>query len=224
MEELKLNFIVSIRRNHGVWLPKEQKVRQNKWRKFNRIFSDQAQEIRFVREIVFGKKGFRRYWEVTTDPETLPENSGSYVMIEISSVSYKDIGNLYGSRNWVEYALNMSKNELGWADFRLSCYENVEKWWEIVSSAYLLISLFTPPWKNSAPLLVETSAKPVTEYLVQHPDWDYRTGWKNFLNNLRLINSAFRVFQSHPTLVKGVSHSTIILGLSKAYFFDEFFS
>ena len=86
-------------------------------------------EIRFVREIVYGKKRYRRYWEVTTDPETLPDNSTWYVMTEIPETSYKDVGNLYGCRNWVEYALNQSKNELGWADFRLSRYESIEKWW-----------------------------------------------------------------------------------------------
>lgn len=194
LEELKLNFIVAIRRNHGGWLPYEQRVRQNKWRKFNRIFSAQTQEVRFVREIVFGKKGFRRYWEVTTDPETLPENATSYVMTEIPSVSYKDIGNLYGCRNWVEYALNMSKNELGWADFRFVHYENIEKWWEIVSSAYLLVSLFTAPWRNPDQFLADKHGEPIRELLAQHPNWDSGKGWKNFLNNLRLITQPFISF------------------------------
>ena len=31
-QSLKLNFIVAIRSNHGVWLPKGQRVRQNRWR------------------------------------------------------------------------------------------------------------------------------------------------------------------------------------------------
>ncbi len=163
LEKLKLNFIVAIRSNHGVWLPQGQSVRQNKWRKFTRIFSDQTQEIRFVREIVFGKKGFRRYWEVTTAPETLPANSTSYVMTEIPQLSYKDVGNLYGCRNWVEYALNMSKNELGWADFRFTHYENIAKWWEVVSSTYLLISLFATPWRGSGQLIVGSNGERVRE-------------------------------------------------------------
>jgi len=37
LEELKLNFVVAIRRNHGVWLLKGQTVRCNRW-KFDRIF------------------------------------------------------------------------------------------------------------------------------------------------------------------------------------------
>ena len=62
LEDLKLNFAVAIRRNHGVWLPKGQTVRCNRWRKFERIFSDKTTEVRYVREIIFGKKRSRRFW------------------------------------------------------------------------------------------------------------------------------------------------------------------
>jgi len=30
--------------------------------------------------------------------------------------------NFYGLRTWVEYGLKQSKNELGWADYRLTHY------------------------------------------------------------------------------------------------------
>ncbi len=132
LEELKLNFIVAIRRNYGVWLPKGQRVRCNRWHasrtplrstggppahewllnggnprmalalKFDRTFSDgTCISSRCVREIVFGKKRSRRYWELTTEPETLPEKLTWYVMTEIPDVKYKDIGDLYGCMNWV---------------------------------------------------------------------------------------------------------------------------
>jgi len=88
------------------WLPKGQTVRCNQWRKFDRIFSDQTQEVlvrnHFVRREI-------RFWEITTDPETMPENSTWYVMTEMTGLNYKDVGNLYGCRNWVEYGLNQSK-------------------------------------------------------------------------------------------------------------------
>jgi len=38
--ELKLDFAVAIRSNHAVWLPQGQTVRCNRWRKFERVFSD----------------------------------------------------------------------------------------------------------------------------------------------------------------------------------------
>jgi len=194
LEELKLNFIVAIRRNHGVWLPQGQTVRCSRWRKFDRTFSDGTQEVRYVREIIFGKKRSRRFWEITTDPETMPENSTWYVMTEIPGLNYKDVGNLYGCRNWVEYGLNQSKNELGWADFRLTRYQDIEKWWEIVYSAYLLVSLFANLERNSEKPTTNIAAAKVRKLLGEHPEWDEGTGWKNWLNNLRLISLPFFCF------------------------------
>ncbi len=53
LKELKLNFVVAIRTNHGVWRPKGQTVRCNQWRKFDRIFSDGTQEVRVAFEKSF---------------------------------------------------------------------------------------------------------------------------------------------------------------------------
>jgi hypothetical protein len=52
-------------------------------------------------------------------------------MTEIPDLSYKDVGKLYGCRNWVEYGRSMSKNELGWADFhprRFKALRNGGNW------------------------------------------------------------------------------------------------
>ena len=38
LKEWQLNYAVAIRSNHGVWLPHDQRVRQNRWRTFDRIF------------------------------------------------------------------------------------------------------------------------------------------------------------------------------------------
>lgn len=54
--EYKLDYVVAIRSNHGVWLPSGQDVRANKWCKFERTFSNQKSETRYIREIVYGKK------------------------------------------------------------------------------------------------------------------------------------------------------------------------
>ena len=46
---------------------------------------------------------------------------------------------LYGEsgRNFIK----QSKNELGWADFRVTSYAQIQKWWEVVMSIYLLVPL-----------------------------------------------------------------------------------
>ena len=147
-----------------------------------------------MREIVFGKKRYRSSWEITTVPETLPPNSTWYVMTEIADLSYKDIGNLYGCRNWVESALNQSKNELGWSDFRLLHYSDIEKWWEIISSAYFLVSLFILPGTQQQEFTSNNEGERVIELLTEHPQWDRGKGGKNILNNLRLVSLPFICF------------------------------
>jgi SRSO17 transposase len=61
LEELKLEYVVAIRSNHGVWMPSHQRVRYNKWRKFNRIFADGNKQVRYIREVIYGKRRSRQY-------------------------------------------------------------------------------------------------------------------------------------------------------------------
>jgi SRSO17 transposase len=158
-----------------VRLPPEQRVRANKWRKFERIFSDGSREVRYIREIIYGKKRALRYWEITTDIQTLPENSTWYVMTEIPGVVAKEVGNLYGNRTWIEYGFRQSKSELGWADFRLTPYPHIEKWWEIVCSAYLMIGLYTSSntavnSQTSSPNSSSAKNGSILHRFEQHPD------------------------------------------------------
>lgn len=111
LEKLKLQFLVAIRNNHGVWMPTTEKVRQTRWRKFKRIFSDGRQENRYVREVIFAPGQKYTYWQVTTEPKTLPANSTSYVMTNIPHLNYQDVGNIYGERTWIEYGFRQCKSE-----------------------------------------------------------------------------------------------------------------
>lgn len=194
LNEMQLNYVVAIRSNHGVWLPQNQTVRQNRWRTFDRIFSDGSKQTRYIREVIFGKRRETQYWLITTDPDKLTENSTWYVMTKIPGVKFKEVGNIYGLRNWIEYGLKQSKNELGWADFRVTGYSQIQKWWEIVMSAYLLVSLHSQSLnKAQATVLTEPTA-PVVSRFREHDWWDWGQGWKNFLNNLRLVIQPYQFF------------------------------
>jgi len=98
LDKYKLPYILSIRSNHGVWLPCDQRVRANKWCKFERVFSDGKSENRYVREIIYGKKRAVIYGETTTDPETIPPNSTSFVKTNLKGKLKKIVGNLYELR------------------------------------------------------------------------------------------------------------------------------
>jgi SRSO17 transposase len=187
LEELELSFAVAIRSNHVVWLQPGEKARWNKWRKFDRVFSDGRTETRWIQEIIFGQRGSIQYWAVTTEPTTLPPNSTWYIMTKIPGVKYKQVGNLYGLRNWIEYGLKQSKDELGWADFRMTDFSQIQKWWEVVMSAYLMVSLHTTPLNPSLISKLPCSIDPIVKKFSFHAKWDKGSGWKNSLNNLRLV-------------------------------------
>lgn len=191
LEQYNLPWVVAIRSNHGVWLSHEQKVRANKWCKFKRIFSSQKSETRYIREIIFGKRSYRTYWEITTDPQTMPENSTSFIMTNIQDKRNnlkKTLGNLYGLRTWVEYSFRQCKQELGWTNYRLTNFEHIEKWWEIIMSAYLMISLNTPAFLSlNTSNITNSEASQNKIDFSSHPQWNHQSGWKNVLNNFRLI-------------------------------------
>ncbi len=95
----------------------------------------------------------------------------------------------------VEYGLKPSKNELGWADFRVTNYSQIQKWWEIVMSAYLMVSLHCAPLRGSgSPDRLNQSLSSVPEKFQRHELWDFNKGWKNHLNNLHLIIQPFLYF------------------------------
>jgi hypothetical protein len=73
-----------------------------------------------------------------------------------------------------------------WADFRVTDYSRIEKWWEIVMSAYLMVSLQSEQFNEPRSTTLDL-AKPAQVQIKKHPGWDEGKGWKNILNNLRLF-------------------------------------
>ena len=183
----KLQFVVAIRDNHAVWVPKGTRQRQTRWLSFQRVLSDGKEQTRYIAETIFGKRGFIRYFWLTTDPVTLPKDTTYLVMTNLAGKLRDLLGNAYGLRTWIEYGFKHSKNELGWADYRLTDYPSIERWWELVFSAYLMVSLQTP--------VLQTPSAPVrpldTSVVAQHPNWLSSSGWKHTLNNLRLLIQPF---------------------------------
>lgn len=186
LDELNLEYAVGIRGNHGVWLPKDQKVRVNKWREFPHIRWDGKEEKRYIREIIYGKRRTLQYWEITTDKENVPSDSTWLVMTKIPGIKYREVGGVYKIRAWEETGFRNVKNELGWSDFRFTDYAEIEKWWELVMSAYLLVCFHNESFNPSV--------VPVSEPFSEHSLWDEGKGWKNGLNNLQLMLQPFICF------------------------------
>jgi len=189
LAEHNLDYVVAIRSNHAVWLPSDQSIRANKWCKFERTFSNQKSETRYIREIIYGKKRAITYWQITTDPEILPENSTIFVMTNLKGNFKKTIGDLYGLRTWVEYGFRQCKQELGWTDYRFTHFKDIERWWEIIFCVYTMISLSSPAFlavHQSHHIQTESQKSNFVDFS-NHQQWNHESGWKNVLNNLRLV-------------------------------------
>jgi len=219
LDKFKLMWVLAIRSNHGVWLPRNQKVRANRWCKFERVFSNQKSETRYIREIVFGKRTARTYWQVTTDPVNLPDNSTSFVMTnwqEKPGQIKKKLGNIYGLRTWIEYGFRQDKQELGWTDYRLTKSQEIEKWWSIIMSAYLMVSLNTPAFLNlnnfNNPSNLSDHRPKIN--FSDHPHWSHQNGWKSTLNNLRLIIQPIIAFWLILPWLDKISSSYLWLGFN----------
>jgi len=66
----------------------------------------------------------------------------------------------------------------------------IERWWEMVMSAYLLVSLHTNALHQPQPQPpIQRDAQPqaIVLKLAQYPGWNQANGWKQVLNNLRLV-------------------------------------
>lgn len=187
----KKHYLLAIRSNHREFSLPDQETKYSVWQEFERKFSDGKSEKRYIQQINESESRLITYWRITTDPNNLPKNQTWYVKTDLKTDMAVKLGNLYGFRNWVEYAFKQGKNELGWADFRLTNYQQIEKWWELVMSAYFLVSLQAQARNKSESESKNETISPQISIepadFSNHIWWDFSLGWKSTLNNLRLI-------------------------------------
>ncbi len=205
LHRLGLRYVVAIRSNHGVWMFPGQRFRRTRWRPFARMFTDGSSEQRFIRELVFGQRRPTRYFEITTDPVHLPRDTTWEVMTNLPGKIERSVGNTFGLRTWIEYGFKQAKDELGWADYRLTDASSITRWWELVLCAYLLVSLQAPVFASPAAAAATPDevaadasegpqvAAPVAPSPppVPHPAWTEDASWKHRLTNLRLLLQPF---------------------------------
>jgi SRSO17 transposase len=196
LEQLKLPYIVAIRSNHGVLMPTGQRVRYNRWRVYDQRLSEHPTQQRYIREIIFGTRRTVRYYQITKGSTDEPDKADSwFIMTNISGDIILSVGSQYSLRNWIEYGFKQTKSELGWHDYRLSDYASIERWWELIFSAYLLVSLHAEEFRKHQQISANDSTDSsgstdsTSELLPfsQHPDWESGMTWKSALNNLRLL-------------------------------------
>ncbi|MDB9517073.1 IS701 family transposase [Roseofilum reptotaenium CS-1145] len=191
LEDYNLCYLLFMRSDRAALIPSHEKVRENKWYKFSRFLGDPTAEKRYVREIIFDRRRAQTYWQLTTDISTLPENSTFWMITNIQETRNqmkKSISNLYSLTNWSEYGFRKCTQELGWADYRLTQYVQIEKWWEMILSAYLMISLNSQPFLSLKSLALQNAESSKAQMDDSEASQSHHSGeWKSVLNTLRLL-------------------------------------
>jgi hypothetical protein len=76
------------------------------------------------------------------------------------------------------------------ADVRLTEYGSIERWWETIFSAYLMVTLQADYFQScleSPESSSQGASGAILECFGQPPWWEAGVSWKSALNNLRLI-------------------------------------
>lgn len=145
----------------------------------------------------------------------MPSNSTSFVQTNLKGKLKKIVGNLYGLRTYVEYGFRQCKQELGWTDYHFTNFKDVEKWWSIIFSVYTMISLNSPAFL-ALNLSDKALANPNNDLakFSDHQQWNHQSGWKNTLNNLRLIVQPILLFWLIYPWLEIFPNSNLLLGFN----------
>ena len=146
----------------------------------------------------------------------MPENSTSFIMTNLQGNLKKTLGDLYGLRTWVEYGFRQCKQELGWTDYRFTNFQHIERWWELIFCVYTMISLNSPALlglNKSRQLEPELPGNSSVDFSA-HQQWNPESGWKNTLNNLRLIAQPLLLFWLIYPWLDIFLNSQLILGFN----------
>jgi hypothetical protein len=164
---------------------------------------------------------FPLIFKVFKPKETLKEEDRYQTKIELASCLIRELvdfgfnielvvaDSLYGEAS--SFIATLNKYELLWI---LAIRNNHGVWWEIILSAYLMISLNTQAFLllNLSNTTNYDNHHPTIDW-TSHPQWNHQTGWKNVLNNFRLIiQPSLLLWLIFPT-VEIFPSSSLLLGI-----------
>jgi hypothetical protein len=121
------------------------------------------------------------------------------------------------------------KQELGWTDYRFTNFKDIEKWWEIIFCVYTMVSLKSPAFLalHQSHQIEIHRQESNSENFSKHQQWNHEGGWKNTLNNLRLIIQPLFLFSliypwldifPNPDLLRGFNHLIGAMNQFKSFY------
>ncbi|NJL20107.1 MAG: hypothetical protein HC895_03575 [Leptolyngbyaceae cyanobacterium SM1_3_5] len=192
----------------------EKRVRYNRWRADAQALVVQPTDRHHIREIIFGTRRSTRYFRITKGASEQPDKADSGFILTNLPGKILRLPGLYSLRTWIESGFKQVNNELGWADFRLTDYFSLERWWEMVFSAYCLASLHAQAFKLNATEAIAQECG-LDAPFAQHRQWETGTTWKSALNNLRWLLQPYFCWSALARWLEVVAIPGLKRGLSK---------
>jgi hypothetical protein len=165
---------------------------------------------------------------LTTDPVHLPPETTWHLMTNLPGKLERSVGNTFGLRTWIESGCKHVKDDLGWADYRLTDAHSIARWWELVLCAYLLVSLQAPVFAPAdAPHVPATPNEPLPPPPLQHPAWtaprlDRRRELETSPHQFAAAAPALRLCRSPAALAASLSLAAPVRWLGRPLCTDEY--
>src|SRR5579872_3710441 len=141
LHQLGLRYVLLIRSLSDAWMLSGQKMRPTRWRPFDRDAASMSAQLHYIRELIFGTRRLVRCYEISSEGvEASPASTWRIVTNQPGPID-RVVGGIAGLRLAAEYQDKQARDRLGWGDFRLTDIDAIERWWEIVLSAYTWVSL-----------------------------------------------------------------------------------
>ncbi|GAB4367876.1 MAG: IS701 family transposase [Elainellaceae cyanobacterium] len=137
-EELRSNYVLTVScRNQG-WLSWRQVSWEDHWIEL----SDANSRNLFIRD-GYIEEGELRCWQVSRTYRDLYFEDSSWSLItNVSDITYEKAFYFYLLREWIDCETNSLSDWLGWSDFQMKNFAQIERWWEISMSTHLMLSLY----------------------------------------------------------------------------------
>ncbi|BAC88113.1 IS701 family transposase [Gloeobacter violaceus] len=161
LEGWGFKYAVMLRGSQGVWMPQGRNIRLTRWRQFNCVFDADEHQPYYIREALFGRRLTPRFCFVTTDPRLLPVETTRLIMTDLEGDLPGIVGHYYRLRARIVQRFKRMKNGLGWADYRLTEYAAIERWWELVLSACWMVSQQSQAFAESLAFWADGSERSV---------------------------------------------------------------
>ena len=156
LHALGLGYALTIHSDVRAWMLPGQSTDATPWSPFDPATNEATNETtnettdtsdgrRSIRELIFGSRRTVRCYEITPDCERMPPDETWRLLTNQQGSVEEAVGSTFGLRSALEYRHKQVKDALGWGDFRLTDAAAIERWWEVILSAYTLVSLQTLP-------------------------------------------------------------------------------